>query len=68
MDGNTTTIVAFAGLIISIGTTVITAINHRRVRSSCCKKELEVSFDIEQTTPPISSKPLHSSGVPSTSQ
>jgi hypothetical protein len=30
---------------------VITAINHKRIRSSCCGKKLEVSMDIENTTP-----------------
>ena len=57
MDGNTTTIISLTGLILGAGTTIVTAINHRRLRSSCCRKELEVSFDIEQTTPPISSRP-----------
>lgn len=70
MDGNATAIIAFTGLALSIGTTVLTAINHRRIRSTCCRKELEVSLDIEQTTPPSSSKPSalpsHSSGMSST--
>lgn len=57
MEGNATTIIAFTGLVLSVGTTVLTAINHRRIRSSCCRRELEVSLDIEQTTPPTSSHP-----------
>jgi hypothetical protein len=28
------------------------AVNHKRCRSGCCGKKLEVSMDIESTTPP----------------
>ncbi len=31
---------------------VYTLINHRRIRSKCCGKEIEASVDIEATTPP----------------
>lgn len=26
-------------------------LNHKRLRSNCCNKELEVSIDVEDTTP-----------------
>jgi hypothetical protein len=32
--------------------TVIAAVNHRRIRSSCCGHEASVSLDISATTPP----------------
>jgi hypothetical protein len=41
----------------SIGTSILFALgalvrmNHKRIRSSCCKKELELSIDVEDTTP-----------------
>ena len=38
-------------LIVSIGGILIGIINHKRLRSKCCKKTLEVSLDIENTTP-----------------
>ena len=31
---------------------VYKAVNHRRVRSNCCGKEVSASFDVEETTPP----------------
>ena len=46
-----TTIIAYSGLAISVGSVVLGAINHKRIRSTCCKRELTASFDIESTTP-----------------
>lgn len=37
---------------LAIAYRVYVAINHHRVRSNCCGKELVVSVDIEKTTPP----------------
>jgi hypothetical protein len=48
MDNNILGIVA---IIVSVGSAVITAINHTRIRSACCGKKLEASLDIERTTP-----------------
>jgi hypothetical protein len=53
MDANTTTVIAYSGFLLSLATGIITAINHKRIRSSCCKKKLEVSIDIENTSPII---------------
>jgi hypothetical protein len=44
-------IMATIAIIVSVGGTVIAAVNHRRVRSSCCGRKLEASIDIENTTP-----------------
>jgi hypothetical protein len=43
-----------AGAVVVLGILyrVYLAVNHHRVRSNCCGKELVVSVDVEQTTPP----------------
>lgn len=53
MDNQTTSALALCGLVVSGITTAIAAINHRRLRSNCCGKALDMSVDIESTTPPI---------------
>jgi len=45
-------ILAIVATVISVGTMVIGALNHYRVRSMCCGTKVEVSMDIEKTTPP----------------
>jgi hypothetical protein len=40
--------IATSGLVL-LG--AILRINHKRIRSKCCEKELEVSIDVENTTP-----------------
>jgi len=52
MDQNSTNIIAYIAFISGIGSGVYTALNHRRIRSTCCGKKIEASLDIEQTTPP----------------
>lgn len=47
------TIVSYVAIGVSILTTVIAAINHKRIRSSCFGHKMEVSVDIEDTTPTI---------------
>ena len=49
MDNNT--ILGISGVVISVAGIVYTAVNHKRVRSNCCGKVLEVSLDIDATTP-----------------
>ena len=46
------TIIAISGLVVSIAGSVLAIVNHKRIRSKCCDKKLEVSLDIESTTPP----------------
>lgn len=53
MDSQSTGIIAFCGLAVSILTAVIGAINHRRIRSNCCGKEMSASLDIESTSPQL---------------
>ena len=59
MEATGTNISAVLALVISVVGSVIGVINHKRVRSTCCGKNVEVSVDIENTTPPrIQSPPV----------
>jgi len=51
MDDSPTGILAIVGVAVSVGTVLLGIINHQRVRSNCCGNKLEVSFDVEKTTP-----------------
>jgi len=51
MDTSDSIVVSYIGLVISIGSIVIGYINHRRIRSTCCGHNGDVSIDIESTTP-----------------
>jgi len=42
----------YLAIIISLGATVITIVNHKRIRSNCCGREGSVSLDIGPITPP----------------
>ena len=46
------TIVSAVAIAVSVVTTIVGAINHKRIRSKCCGKEVVASVDIEATTPP----------------
>lgn len=58
---DTSELMGMVALIVSIGGILIGIINHKRLRSKCCKKTLEVSVDIENTTPPTIKKPEENS-------
>jgi hypothetical protein len=59
MDSTTTSVLAVLGVVVSVGGAIISAINHTRVRSACCGKKLEVSLDVDKTSPaPPGSAPL----------
>jgi len=47
-----------ASVVLALGLAyrVYVAVNHHRVRSNCCGKELVVSVDVEKTTPPAQLK------------
>ena len=50
MDSQT----AFISTIISAGCLILAAVakmNHKRLRSTCCDKEVVLSIDLEDTTP-----------------
>jgi hypothetical protein len=50
MDGNS--IMSIIAVVISVCGTVYAAVNHTRIRSACCGRKIEVSLDIDKTTPP----------------
>jgi hypothetical protein len=49
---DTTGILSIVAIVTSVGGTLLALVNHTRVRSICCGKKLEVSLDVEKTTPP----------------
>ena len=53
---DTSTIISGVSLAVAVGTSVIAVINHKRIRSRCCGRNVDMSIDIENTTPPMSIK------------
>lgn len=51
MDATTGGILGALGLTVSILGSILAVVNHTRIRSGCCGKKLEVTFDVEKTTP-----------------
>jgi len=54
---------AWAGFLLGLLSTVYAAVNHKRIRSNCCGKNLEASLDIGPTTPQTAPGP-ESKGPP----
>jgi hypothetical protein len=52
MDVSTQNVIGYIGLITGALSAVYVAINHKRIRSTCCGRKMEVSLDFESTTPP----------------
>jgi hypothetical protein len=50
------TIIATVAMISSVSTVVFGALNHKRIRSNCCGRLTVSSIDVENTTPPLSSR------------
>ena len=46
-------ILSTVSLLVALGGTLLAITNHKRVRSTCCGRNLSVSVDIENTTPPV---------------
>jgi hypothetical protein len=42
-----------ASIVVGLGVAykLYTAVNHHRIRSTCCGKNLEASIDVDETTP-----------------
>lgn len=53
---NDESILSLLAIIISIGGTIIGIINHKKIRSKCCGKEISASIDIEPSTPQVVQK------------
>jgi hypothetical protein len=51
MDQDSTAILSVVGIVISVGGALFTVINHKRCRSNCFGKKLELSIDIDKTQP-----------------
>lgn len=45
-------ILGIVAIVISVGGSILGVINHKRIRSKCCGRELSASLDIEASTPP----------------
>jgi hypothetical protein len=59
MDMNEGQLMSIIALIISSGGILIGVINHKRIRSNCCGRRAEASFDIDNTSPVKSSVPAN---------
>lgn len=44
-------IMSGVALFIAVGGSILAIVNHKRLRSSCCGREMSVSLDVEATTP-----------------
>ena len=53
---NAETVIGLIGFGISVIGIIVSAVNHTRIRSNCFGRKLELSVDIEKTTPVLSSK------------
>lgn len=49
-------ILGIIGIVVAFIGSVVTIINHKRIKSSCCDKEISASLDIENTTPQLTIK------------
>jgi hypothetical protein len=47
-----TAITAYFSIALSTGAAIYTILNHSRVRSNCCGHKIEMSVDVERTSPP----------------
>ncbi len=56
MDSTTGGTLGIFGFLISAVGIVYTAINHKRLRCKCCGKNMDISVDVEPTTPPEEEK------------
>ena len=49
MDSQTSSGLGIVAIIVSVGTTIVGIINHKRLRSKCCGRKIELEVDIEST-------------------
>jgi len=51
---DTNNILSTIAIVVSVGGTILSIFNHKRLRSHCCcsEKEIVLSIDVENTTPP----------------
>lgn len=51
MEQATTNVLTYVAFAVGVISSVLAAINHTRIRSACCGKKLEISLDVDKTTP-----------------
>jgi hypothetical protein len=51
MDSTTGGVLGIFGILISGGSVIYAAINHKRIRCRCCGKDLDMSVDVDPTDP-----------------
>lgn len=49
---DTSTTIGTIAIVLSSATAVYGALNHKRLRTTCCSRTCVSSIDIEETTPP----------------
>ena len=49
MDSTTCGVLGIFGILISGGSVIYAAINHKRIRCRCCGKDLDISVDVDPT-------------------
>jgi hypothetical protein len=59
MDSNS--ILSIVAIVVSVSSSIIAIFNHKRIRTHCCcsEKEIVMSIDIENTTPPNQPPPIN---------
>ena len=51
MEQATTNILTYIAFAVGVLSSVLAAVNHTRIRSACCGKKIEISLDVDKTTP-----------------
>ena len=51
MDQQSSNLLSIIGIVVSVGGALFTIVNHKRCRSNCFGKKLELSIDVDQTQP-----------------
>lgn len=51
MDQTQTNVLTYVAFGVGIASSLLAAVNHTRIRSACCGKKIEISLDVEKTSP-----------------
>ena len=57
MDQNATGALGIIAFLISSGGAIYAAINHKRVRMTCCGKKMDMSVDVDSTDAKVAPEP-----------
>lgn len=57
MDPTALMSTATGGTLFLVAIYLYKTLNHRRLRSNCCGKKMEISLDIDETSPKTENKP-----------